>query len=500
MSAIRRRGAARFGAIAVLLLSLSGCAQGGGAGSGASEDAVSVVVGGAERTLGARTFRFEMRNPRGEDGLFVASGVVDLDRKLFGMVQAPGGRLPVDDIFTDDGKTHRRAELFPRSLEIKTPWATLDMKAMAVGLGIEGPVAEPGDRQPGFDPATMLEEIRKEAERVDRNGTEVVRGVATTRYAVTLKPKPKPKPPATADEPPQPEQGPMTIWVGEDQLVRRVDTRTIIPAMGESPSQEMQAVVEFFDFGIPVNLEPPRPSETTDITTRWVEMMKTHSLGTTDWSSVRSWSTVTRGKLGATRWAFEQGKAGSGSVCTRLRLDPAVQVSSMSGLPGAPGAPPAFSASGPLPSQMPPPPLPPDMVAMLPSGESGSPPATLVAPDGSIVPFPPMPQTPGPEHEDSSSASGTGVGCGDFFTSAHGFATDVGGLGWIFGVVPPGAQQANVRFAGGTETPVAFHDGLFVIVHPASQHLEQLVFTRHGQNLLLCKPQPGPGSINLPPC
>ncbi len=50
MPAIRRRGAARFGAIALVMLSLSGCGQGGGAGSGASTDeAVSVVVGGADR-------------------------------------------------------------------------------------------------------------------------------------------------------------------------------------------------------------------------------------------------------------------------------------------------------------------------------------------------------------------------------------------------------------------------------------------------------------------
>ena len=500
MSAINRRGVARFGAIALGLLSLSGCAQGVGTGSDATaDDAVSVVVGGADRTLGTRTFRYEMRSSGGEQGwMFTHSGVVDLDRNLFGMAQAPGGRLPVDDIFTDDGKTYRRAELFPRSLEIKTPWATLDHKATAAALGIEGPVAEPGDEQSDFDPATMLEELRKDAERVDRNGTEVVRGVATTRYAVTLKPKPKPS--TNPDEPPQPEQGPMTIWVGEDELVRRLETRTIIPAFGTSPAQETQATVEFFDFGVPVDLKVPTPSETTDITARWVELMKAHSSGTTDGSSVRSWSTVTTGKVGSTRWTFQQGTAATGSVCTRLRLDPVLLVSSSSGFPPVPSVPPEFGSAAPPASLVPPPPLPPDVLATLGSSGSGSTLATLVAPDGSIVPFPPMPPTPGLEKVDSSSVPGTGVGCGDFFTSAHGSTTDAGGLGWIFGVVPPGAQHATVRFAGGTKTPVAFHDGLFVIVHAASQRLEQLMFTRHGEDLLVCKPRPDEAGIALPFC
>jgi hypothetical protein len=198
-------------------------------------------------------------------------------------------------------------------------------------------------------------------------------------------------------------------------------SRRASPFRGDRP---MQSTVEFFDFGVPVDLKVPAPSETTDITTRWVELMTTHSSETTESSSVRSWATVTAGKVGSTRWTFQQGKAANGSVCT-----------------------------------------------------------------------------PGLDKVDSSTVPGTGVGCGDFLTSAHGQTTDAGGLGWIFGVVPPGAEQATVRFGGGAETPVAFHDGLFVIVHPASQRLEQLVFTRHGQDLHVCKPRSDQAGIpTLPLC
>jgi len=358
MSAIHHRGAARIGATALLLLSLSGCARGGGSGAG-PDGAVSVVVGGADRTLGARTFRYEMRGSGGEDGrVFVQSGVVDLERKLFGMVQAPGGRRPADDILTADGKTYRRSELFPRSLNIKTPWAIVDQKAMADALGIEGPIAEPGDNESEFDPATMLEDLRKDAQRVEPGGTEVVRDVVTTRYTVTLKPKRTPEAKTSADqqEPPQPQPGPMTIWVGEDGLVRRMETRLTIPPFGGSPAQEMRSTAEFFDFGAPVDLKVPGLSETTDITASWVEMMKRHtSSETTEPPSVRSWSTVTTGKVGSTRWTFQQGKAANGSVCTRLRLDPPVQISSASGMAPLPTMPPGFAGSASPSSEVPPP-------------------------------------------------------------------------------------------------------------------------------------------------
>jgi hypothetical protein len=440
-----------------------------------------------------------MRGSGGEDGrTFVQSGVVDLDRELFGLVQAPGGQLPADEVITRDGKSYRRAELFPRSLDIKTPWATLDYKAMGEALGIEGPVAEPGDKESDFDPATMLEQLRKEADRVEAGGTEVVRGVSTTRYSVTLKPNPKPT--AKPDEPPQPEQGPMTIWVGDDGLVRRLESRMAVSAFSGSPAQELRYTGEFFDFGVPVDLKVPGPSETTDITARWVDMMKAHGSGTTESSSVRSWSTVTTGKVGSTRWTFQQGKAANSAVCTRLRLDPPVQIPGWSAGPPVPNMPPGLGSSPPTFSEVPPPPLPPDVLAALPSGGSPSPPSTLVAPDGSIVPFPPVMPPSAPETTDTSTVAGIGTGCGDFMTSVHGFTADAGGLGWIFGVVPPGAQQATVRLAGAAGTAVPFHDGLFVLVHPATQRLEELVFTRHGQPLQVCKPPPDQTMIGVAVC
>ena len=123
-----------------------------------------------------------------------------------------------------------------------------------------------------------------------------------------------------------------------------------------------------------------------------------------------------------------------------------------------------------------------------------------------MPPLPPWPASafsPAPSGEpvDPATVAGTGVGCGDTM-STHGFTRDVAGLGWLFGVVPPGAEQATVTFAGGAEMPLPFHDGLFVVVHPADRRLEKVTFLRHGEALQTCQPRPDDeaGGLPLPFC
>src|SRR2546423_5416733 len=119
--------------VGFMLLSLSGCAQGGGAGG---DDAVSVVARGADRTLGAHTFRFEAT--MGGDGQpVVLSGAADLDRKVEGTAFGRGGACPPDFIMTEDRESSQRRGLLPRSFDVKTPWAVADTKAMQASLAAE---------------------------------------------------------------------------------------------------------------------------------------------------------------------------------------------------------------------------------------------------------------------------------------------------------------------------------------------------------------------------
>jgi hypothetical protein len=490
-SRISRR-VAGLGSITLVLVSASACASGGGAAAG--DDAVSVVARGADRTLGTHTFRFEVTF--GADGqTSVMSGVADLDRKLAGSALGAGGTFPPDQLMTEDGKLYQRREFLPRwAAGVITPWALLDgpellRKAGGPSDG-DGASTGPGGRLSGsgFDPTTMLASLRKTADRVERSGRDVVRGVPTTRYAVSF----KPERPVPADLP----EGlsardipvinrAMTIWVDDDGLVRRIDDRTRSALEGESREPSFTSTVEFFDFGIPVDLRLPAPHDVTDIT----DETPTLSLRTPDpelSKSVRSWSTVTSGTVGRSRWTLERGTSSDGAVCARLRVDPPVQVPAWNGVAPLSQAP-AMPGS--------PPPLPPDptvtpIAGLLPS--SGEPPA--VPP----VPFP-TGRIAGPP-ADASTVPGVGISCDDVLWSALGVVADAGGLGWIFGSVPPGADQATARLADGTETAVPFHDGLFVVVHPSGSRLVEVAFLRHGQRLLSCQPPPDGAPSEMPPC
>ena len=485
----RSRRVAGSGAIALLfLLTATACAAGG---RPARDDAVSVVARGADRTLGAHTFRFEAT--MGSDGFSsVMSGVVDLDQNLAGSAVGAGGLFPADQIMTQDGKVYQRREVLPRwAADVTTPWALIDgpelaRKAGGKTVGLTAPA--PGDPllANGFDPATLLTSLRKTAERVERGSDETVRGVATTRYEVSLKPEqflPDDMPAgfSAADVPVM--HRAMAIWVGDDGLVRRIEDRISYALPGQAPGGPFTSKVEFFDFGIPVDLRVPAASETTDIT----DDAPTVTVPTPDPilpTTVKVWSAVASGAVDRFRWTLERGTATEGSVCNRLRVDPPVKV-------------PAWTGTSALPSSLP------SITPSAPPDPSVTPIAGLLSPSGQPYAVPPIPDSPDDTTgslADAATVLGAGVGCDDPWNSAKGFVADADGLSWFFGDVPPGAEQGTARFADGTETPVPFRDGLFVLVHRSEPALKDLTFTRHGQPLQTCTVQADAAPLNLPPC
>src|SRR5258705_1968537 len=86
MPAVRAGRAAGAGLLVLLLLASAGCARGGEAGAGG----LSVVARGADRTLGAHTFRFETAM-ESTGGTMVVSGAFDTDRKVGGLALGRGG-------------------------------------------------------------------------------------------------------------------------------------------------------------------------------------------------------------------------------------------------------------------------------------------------------------------------------------------------------------------------------------------------------------------------
>lgn len=124
------------------------------------------------------------------------------------------------------------------------------------------------------DPGETLDYLRDVGSEPTVVGPDVVRGAATTHYRTKLDSR-------AALEHDLEEEGwsrrsiecvladaqddPMdvVVWVGDDGLVRRIVTTTVFDA-GNGPLHEKITSVDttdFFDFGVQVNIEPPRVSE-----------------------------------------------------------------------------------------------------------------------------------------------------------------------------------------------------------------------------------------------
>src|SRR5213082_4297087 len=114
-----------------------------------------------------------------------------------------------------DGKMYQRRETLPSSMQVPTAWVVVDLEAVQRSIATQpqpdGVALNSGERpdREDFNPATLLDELRQKAEHLDRDGAEVVRGVSTTRYAVTMKPE-------QLDGGALTEHRSMTLWVGDD--------------------------------------------------------------------------------------------------------------------------------------------------------------------------------------------------------------------------------------------------------------------------------------------
>ena len=100
----------------------------------------------------------------------------------------------------------------------------------------------------GTNPERLLNDLVKSSKKVEKLGSEEIRGVTTTHYRAHLD---KNKVPirGSADE----EPGVVDAWIDEQGLPRQIQ----IPYGGNDAG----AVFELFDFGIPVDVEVPPASE-----------------------------------------------------------------------------------------------------------------------------------------------------------------------------------------------------------------------------------------------
>ncbi len=297
-----RASAALLALLAALVFLVTGCAGGGGAV--ATPTTLQGLADAARRSADASSGRFEfsldMTLPGFSDSFgFTGKGAFDtgagktemsIDLSSFldlmqGLAGSLGGGGSMGDLKADDFKIDAVLDglvmymRFP-FLQDKLPggkeWVKIDLRQAAA-------------RVPGFDvdqflqfaqngPQTSLEYLEAVSGSIETVGVEDVRGASTTHYRTTIDVKkyanlvPEAQREQVSSMLDQLVQQaglrelPVDVWVGEDGLVRKLVLTMKMTQSGTTQTADASMRFELYDYGKPVTITLPLPSETADIT------------------------------------------------------------------------------------------------------------------------------------------------------------------------------------------------------------------------------------------
>lgn len=242
---------------------------------------LSTVANAAEATNRAGGFRLTIDGRYkvpGAGQVLPMKGSGELDpqtrrgRLAFESAGALGGGK-VEQIF-EGSVIYMRMPAAMQQLGAKKGWLRVDVQEAGRALGIDpGQMGQLG----GNDPRQMIDQIRAVSGEVKRQGTEAVRGVETTRYRaeVDIRRYPDRLPEAqreqarVAVEKLVQQTGndtyPITLWIGDDDLVRRVRIEYDFDMPGQQERASFSMTMEFYDFGARVNVAPPPAKDVQDL-------------------------------------------------------------------------------------------------------------------------------------------------------------------------------------------------------------------------------------------
>jgi hypothetical protein len=253
------------------IVALVGC----GAEDVASDAASQDIARAAESTAKAGGARVAIdalaKAPEGEvkitgNGFFDAQGNCDLEMEI----AAAGKRSTMHQIFA--GETLFMSSDAFGDLPGGKEWIKIDFGKVSDFIG-------PGDlpESNGTDPRETLRFLRA-AGKVERAGTEEVRGVKTTRYNATVQMRRLPEQVDPSERAAARRSVERLIkltgedvfrtevWVDdEDNLVRRTRQTFSVPGP-KGQKAELTGTTEFFDFGAAGHVEVPADSEVVDYT------------------------------------------------------------------------------------------------------------------------------------------------------------------------------------------------------------------------------------------
>jgi hypothetical protein len=146
------------------------------------------------------------------------------------------------------------------------PWAKLDLPKELAGQNPLSPGLGPIPDDTGGDPTQALSYLKSATSKVERVGSEQVRGTPTTRYAVTFDAA------KVAAQSPERLQGfvedaglafpkPADVWIDEQGRLRKIHYAVTlkVPEGMEATATQMtiETTQELFDFGVTVKVTPP---------------------------------------------------------------------------------------------------------------------------------------------------------------------------------------------------------------------------------------------------
>jgi hypothetical protein len=108
--------------------------------------------------------------------------------------------------------------------------------------------SDPGTSVHDLSPVTLLAMLRAASRESERLGEEEVRGVPTVGYRLTVQCE-------EAELACEGETAPVDVWIDGDGLVRRL----FLESGGTA------GTIEFFDFGVDADIEPPPPGQVDDV-------------------------------------------------------------------------------------------------------------------------------------------------------------------------------------------------------------------------------------------
>lgn len=130
----------------------------------------------------------------------------------------------------------------------------------------------------GTDPRDVFGILKAVSGSIEPVGSEEIRGVATSHYRATIDPAkvgqliPAEQQQSLGGLDQAAKQAgltelPLDIWIDADQRVRKLSLDLDVKQPGSDASLKAALVVEFYDYGVPLDLELPPAGETVDAST-----------------------------------------------------------------------------------------------------------------------------------------------------------------------------------------------------------------------------------------